>query len=119
MKYEFYKKEIETTKRVYFLVKVEEKYNVLQNIDFTANDFTLAQEIIDGVEASKTMEKEGPYEWGNEDVELNANKNGVWLYDWLADRGGVTDIEKLNLFLTHDVFLNFMKDFKKFIEENK
>lgn len=77
------------------------------------------QEIIDGIESSKALSKDEPYEWANEDVELNANENGVWLYDWLAHRGGEKDAEKLNLFLTHTEMITFLSDFKKFVEENQ
>ena len=92
--------------------------DILTNIGSWGWTPPLAQEIIDGVEASKTVEKEDRYEWANEDVELQSNKNGVLLYDWLADRAGIVDPNKLNLVLTHDEFITFMKDFKKFIEEN-
>ena len=105
------------TKTKYFLVECNEK-PILEN--FTSHDWTSseAQEIIDGVETSKTKPKEEPFERANEDVELNANENGVWLYDWLADRAGVDDPKKLNLYLSHDEFITFMKDFKSFIEKN-
>jgi peptidoglycan/xylan/chitin deacetylase (PgdA/CDA1 family) len=115
MQYEFYKKKVSNGN--YILIKTED-HSPLENFGDDNWTPTKAQEIIDGVEESRTKSKDGPYEWANEDVELQANENGVWLYDWLADRGGVTNPEKLNLFLTHDEFIQFMKDFKKFVEDN-
>lgn len=102
----------------YYVNLEEENYKIIERFTYYGWTPSKVQEIIDGVEKSKTLSKEEPFEWANEDVELNANENGVWLYDWLADRGGEKDTDKLNLFLTHEETLTFLKDFKKFVEEN-
>jgi len=118
IKYRFSKFPI--SKSNYFIIDIESKEHFvlanMRNDDWTPNK---VQEIIDGIEESKTLPKEEPYEWANEDVELNANENGVWLYDWLTHRAGEKDTEKLNSFLTHSEMITFLSDFKKFVEENQ
>lgn len=73
------------------------------------------QEIISGV--SSTLDTIHKYEWANEDVHVAAFKEGVFLFDLLARRGGVVG-NGPDLQLTHAEFIKFMEDFKKFIEEN-
>jgi len=99
-------------------------FNVLSDLSIIENigswNWTpqKAQEIISGVENGRTKPKEEAYEWANEDVYVISNENGLFLIDLMAHRAGETDSEKLGLQLTHDEFLQFMKDFKAFIEEN-
>jgi spore germination protein YaaH len=118
MNYNFYKKTIDTTKSVYYFINTDTKTSILKNFYIDKDEIEILQEIISGVTASKNLKKENPYEWANEDVYLTANENGVWLINLMARRGGETDRDKLNLILTHDEFITFMKDFKKFIEDN-
>jgi hypothetical protein len=74
------------------------------------------QEIIDGVKSTDSTQEE--YRWANEDIMLISNKHAVFFIDLLSTRGGGNKIkEKQDLDLTHDEFIKFMEDFKKFIEK--
>ena len=117
MEYSFYKKEVDTTKRVYFLVTTENQHSVLQNLSFQAKDTVLAQEIIDGIQ--KTKDTGARYEWANEDVYIMSDDDGVFFWDKLARRADKKHPTKQDLQLTHQEFIDFMKDFKQFIEDNK
>jgi hypothetical protein len=78
---------------------------------------TKAQSIIDAVERNRTLASgNDPYIWGNEDVIVFANELGVLLIDQMAARAKQ---ETIPLELTHEEFITFMQDFKKFIEENQ
>ena len=113
--YKFYKKTIETTGTTYFLVETGGQ-SILAYFDFTIKDYDAVQSIIEKVEDNRFLNKtEDPYVWGNEDVTVFANEIGVLLVDKLAMRSG-QEVEPLEL--THEEFITFMKDFKKFIEEN-
>ncbi len=116
MEYTFYTKTLDTTEGLFFLIKT--KTNVLQN--FGDSDWTpqKAQEIIDGIEQSKTKTKGEEYIWANEDLTVHANKNGILLVDMMAQRAGIYDPDSITLRLEHNEFIAFLQDFKKFIEEN-
>ena len=105
------------TDSIWYYVNIESKeHYVVGNI--TSYDWTpqKVQELIDKVESNRSLEKtKDPYVWGNEDVTVFANELGVLLVDKLAMRAK-QEVEPLEL--THDDFITFMKDFKKFIEEN-
>jgi len=118
MKYKFYKKTIDTTKSIYFLVKSKKEFSILSNFEFTPKGKNKIQSIITGIEESKTKEKGEEFFWGSEDVSLYSNKNGVLLIDEMAIRGGEDNPEKVSLQLTHEEMLTFLNDFKKFVEEN-
>ena len=75
------------------------------------------QEIIDGVEKSRNAKPENEYIWSNEDVYFKSLKYGVFFVDLLAKRAG-EKFKKQALDLQHDEFLTFLKDFKKFVEQN-
>ncbi|MFC6097345.1 hypothetical protein ACFPVY_11885 [Flavobacterium qiangtangense] len=117
MKYIFYKEVIETTGTVILgVMPEEERINVLFRFSDSGWTTQKIQEIIDKVESNRSLEKtKNPYVWGNEDVTVFANELGVLLVDKLAMRAK-QEVEPLEL--THDEFITFMKDFKKFIEEN-
>jgi hypothetical protein len=116
MKYKFYKKTIKTTGTTYYLVDSEK--TLLSNIDFTKNNFNQINEIIEGIETSKDKPLKQEYIWANEDLTLYSNKNGVLLIDMLGQRAGIDDVEKLSLQLQHEEMITFLKDFKKFVQEN-
>lgn len=103
---------------IWYLIELKEKeYHILNN--FTSSGWTpaKAQSIIDGVERNKTLASgKDPYIWGNEDVGVYANEIGVLLIDRMAQRAKQ---EVIPLELTHDEFITFMTDFKKFIEDNQ
>ena len=103
---------------IFFLIEFEETDYILTRFSDFFWTPQKAQEIINGVEESKTKEKGEEYYWGNEDMDLYANKNGILLIDEMAQRVGEYDPDKITLRLTHDEFLTFMEDFKAFIEEN-
>ncbi|WP_054852332.1 hypothetical protein [Olleya sp. ITB9] len=115
MNYKFYKKTIDTTGTVYFLVESQE---IISNFDFTLKSFNQINEIIDGVERGKTKPKENAYQWANEDIYVISNENGLFLIDLMAQRAGETDQDKLGLQLTHQEFIQFLQDFKNFVEQN-
>jgi hypothetical protein len=113
MEYKFDKKKISNS--TFFLIECKEK-DILENLGISNWTPKEAQLIIDKVEANRTLSKtEDPYVWGNEDVTVFANEIGVLLIDKMAIRAK-QEAEPLEL--THDEFIDFMKDFKKFIEEN-
>jgi len=118
MKYKFYKEEIAGLITLGALPE-EEKFNAIFRL--SSHDWTPKknQVIVDEIERSKTRKKEEEYIWANEDVTLYANEHGVFLIDEIAIRHGEKNSEKLGLELTHEEFISFMKDFKKFIEENQ
>jgi hypothetical protein len=72
--------------------------------------------IIESVSSVKN-ENLHKYEWANEDVHVAVFKEGVFLFNLLARRGGVAG-NGPDLQLTHAEFIKFMEDFKKFIEDN-
>ena len=120
MEYKFYIHTNKTFNWNYIRVSFKDnKYRILENILFS-DDWTpqKIQSIITGIEESKTKEKGEEYKWANEDVRLYANKNGVFLIDDLAARGGEKNPDNLYLRLTHEEILTFLNDFKKFVEEN-
>lgn len=115
MNYEFKtKKNLGDT--VFIVVDKDNEQSVISGLTDAYWKPAKAQEIIDGVERNKTLSKtEDPYVWGNEDVTVFVNENGVLLIDKMAIRAK-QEAEPLEL--THNEFIDFMKDFKKFIEEN-
>ena len=116
MEYSFYKKEIDTTGDIFYLVKTN--LEILKN--FGSDDLTSQkiQEIIDGVKSTDNTEKE--YRWGNEDVIVISNKHAVFFIDLLSIRGSGKQVrEKQDLDLTHEEFIKFLEDFKEFIENEK
>jgi len=117
MKYSFYKEEVSMS--IILGVMPEEKYSIIFRFGDSGWTPQKIQTIIDGIEESKTKEKGDEYKWANEDVVLFANKNGILLIDSMAQRGGVYDPDIISLRLTHDEMLTFLKDFKKFIVDNK
>lgn len=111
MKYKFDKKD-----DWFYVFSENEKYKTLESFTYYGWTPQKAQEIIDGVEKNKTLTADkDPYVWGNEDITVFANKNGVLLIDKMAMRAK-QDVEPLEL--SHQEFYAFMQDFKKFIEEN-
>ncbi len=113
MKYTFKKK------NDWHFVEVDDvPFQILERFTYFGWTPKKIQSIIDGVEESKTKEKGEEYFWGNEDVSLYANKNGILLVDEMALRGGNENIDEVTLQLTHDEMLQFLEDFKKFVEEN-
>ena len=112
MKYNFKKHDWDGTT----VFGIESESSPIRNIGSWGWTSAKAQEIINKVESNRSLEKiKDPYVWGNEDVTVFANELGVLLVDKLAMRAK-QEVEPLEL--THDEFIAFMKDFKKFIEEN-
>lgn len=103
---------------IWHLIELNEKeYHILNNFTDTGWTAEKAQSIIDSVELNKTLEsRKDPYIWGNEDIAVYASKIGVLLIDRMAMRAKQ---ETTGLELTHEEFISFMKDFKKFIENNQ
>lgn len=101
----------------YFRVNfTDSKFSILQNLLFSDNWTPIKiQEVISGI--SSTLSTSLKYEWANEDLHIAAFKEGVFLFDLLARRGGVVG-NGLDLQLTHIEFIKFLEDFKKFVEEN-
>ena len=100
----------------WIIVEVEGSNDTLTNFSNSGWTPQKVQEIIDKVESNRSLEKtKDPYAWGNEDITVFANELGVLLVDKLAMRAK-QEVEPLEL--THHEFIAFMKDFKKFIEEN-
>ncbi len=115
MEYKFQKKHVSNS--TFHLIECKEKH-LLENFSIYNWTPALAQAIIDGVEGSKTKSFAESYSWGNEDIILKSMEHGVFLWDMMARRADKNHKEEQDLQLTHQEFIDFMKDFKKFIEEN-
>lgn len=76
------------------------------------------QTIIDGVKLGKIKPYGEEYNWASEDLEIYVNQKGVLLIDMLAQRAGKQDPKSSTLELKHEEFLQFLQDFKKFVENN-
>jgi hypothetical protein len=114
MKYNFFIEKISST--TYYCINVDDiETSVLSR--FTDSDWSSikVQEIIKGIQDVKATGER--YEWANEDIHLAALKEGVFFFDLLARRAGEKR-DGQDLELTHDEFIAFMEDFKRFIEEN-
>ncbi|MGV7105997.1 hypothetical protein [Flavobacterium sp. U410] len=115
MKYKFSIREVLELK--VYTVDFENGYNVINN--FTDANWTpqKVQKIIDGVENSRYQDSDNSFDWQNEDVFLRSNKYGVFFIDLMKQRAGQKS-EKQDLDLEHDEFIEFLQEFKKFVEEN-
>jgi hypothetical protein len=117
MQYKFSIEKVASSK-YYFIRLEDEKFYPLGRLSDDSWTSQKAQELIDGVENSRENPKGQEYVWASEDLTLYSNINGVLLLDMISQRAGVDDPEKVSLQLSHNEFIIFMKDFKKFIEEN-
>ena len=118
MNYKFEIQKLDIDKYHYYFININEEHKIITRFSDSGWTSQKAQEIIDGVEKGKTKPKESAYEWANEDVYIISNQNGLFLIDLMAQRAGETDQDKLGLQLTHQEFIQFLQDFKKFIEQN-
>ncbi|AXO80728.1 hypothetical protein DZC78_10140 [Olleya aquimaris] len=106
------------SKEDWFYINLQEdKYKTLESFTYYGWTTHKVQEIIDGVDSSRTNSFNNAYKWANEDVYVLSFEHGVFFTDLLAERAGQKS-EKQDLDLTHDEFINFLKDFKKFVEQN-
>lgn len=115
-----YKFSVETvaSSKYYFIKLEDEKLYPLARLTDDSWTPQKAQELIDGVENSRENPKGQEYVWASEDLTIYSNINGVLLLDMISQRAGIEDPEKVSLQLSCNEFIVFMKDFKKFIEEN-
>ena len=100
----------------WIVIEVEGKNETLTSFSNGGWTSDKIQLIIDGVENTKTNGLR--YEWANEDIHLVAIEDGVYFYDLLARRADKNHPKGQDLDLSHNVFIGFLNDFKKFIEEN-
>ncbi|WP_289043804.1 hypothetical protein [uncultured Olleya sp.] len=100
-----------------YIIDAEEKFDVLSRFSDAYWTTYKVQEIIDGVDKRRTNSFNNAYKWANEDIYVLSFEHGVFFTDLLAERAGQKS-EKQDLDITHDEFINFLKDFKKFIEQN-
>ncbi|NBL65729.1 hypothetical protein GV828_11010 [Flavobacterium sp. NST-5] len=114
MKYVFKKYDWDDT----IIFGVESEHTALNNIGSWGWTPQKIRKIIDGLEQSKTKPKGEEYLWGNEDVNLYANENGVLLIDVMAQRAGQHNPDEITLRLAHKEIIQFLQDFKKFVEKN-
>jgi hypothetical protein len=122
MNYKFETQKLDIDKNPYYFIKLDNENHYIIN-RFSDSGWTpqKVQKIIDGVEKHKTLpdnDTDNPFVWGNEDVSVMVNENGVTLLDTLAVRAGESSQDKIILGLTYEVFLKFLEDFKTFVEEN-
>jgi hypothetical protein len=89
MEYTFFIKSNKEFGWKYFRVDfADSKFSILQNILFSDNwSAAKIKEVISGI--SCTLATVHKYEWANEDLHIAAFKEGVFLFDLLARRGGV------------------------------
>ena len=116
MKYNFLIEKVSLSK--YFSIEIiTPEHYVLNNFRDTGWTPQKVQSIIDGVHKSENNDPEKSFDWGNEDVYMRSNKYGVFFIDLMAQRAG-RKLDKQDLVLDHPEFIDFMKDFKKFVEQN-
>jgi hypothetical protein len=94
----------------------DEKYKILERLDDSDWTPQKVQKIIDGIQRSKDTGIR--YEWASEDIHLVALEDGVYFFDLIARRANKEHPTGQDLDLEHDEFIDFMKDFKEFIEDN-
>lgn len=70
------------------------------------------QEIIDGVATTKNTAKDYKFQTEGDDLYIYSNSFGVQFFNLESKN------KEADLVLEHDIFISFLKDFKKFVEEN-
>lgn len=117
MKYKFYLQKISNS-IMYSIDIVTEDLSLGVLTNFTDAGWTPAevQEIIDGVLSTKSGKDE--YRWANEDIFLVSRPDAVYFFDFLSRRASKEKRKGQDLTLSHDEFISFLKDFKKFVQEN-
>lgn len=116
MKYKFLIEKVSQSK--YFSINIiTPEHYVLNNFRDTGWTTLIVQSIIDSVDKSKNNDPENSFVWGNEDIYMRSNKYGVFFIDLMARRAG-RKLDRQDLVLDHHEFIDFMKDFKKFVEQN-
>jgi len=112
MKYNFYVKKIDTTQSIYFMVNTEPEQSSLEYLFFSIYNKNQIQTIIDGVLSTKDTDKEYKYQTEGDDLYIYSNDYGVQFFDLNTQQ------KDADLILPHDTFIDFLKDFKEFVEAN-
>ncbi|WP_144281430.1 hypothetical protein [Chryseobacterium echinoideorum] len=119
MKYKFETQKLDIDKYPYYFIRLEERiYYPLGRFSDWGWTPQKVQTIIDGVKLGKIKPYGEEYNWASEDLEIYVNQKGVLLIDMLAQRAGKQDPKSSTLELKHEEFLQFLQDFKKFVESN-
>lgn len=120
MNYKFKTQKLDIDLSTYYFIELDEEKNYpLGRLSDNSWTPKKAQNLIEEVLLSKTKTKEEEYIWANEELTLYSNELGVFLIDEISIRHRETNPNRLGLELTHEKFISFMEDFKKFIEENQ
>jgi len=72
----------------------------------------IIQQLIDGILSTKDTDKEYKYQTEGDDLYIYSNDYGVQFFDLNTQQ------KDADLILPHDTFIDFLKDFKEFVEAN-
>jgi hypothetical protein len=94
---------------------VDSEHGLLNNLGGLKWTPEKVQVIIDMIKNAKTSEN--TLTWTSEDLTIDADDESVYFYDLMARRAGSVN-QGEDLELNPSEFIEFLYDFKKFIEEN-
>lgn len=99
--------------------------SILYDIDVEDDDFypitllrfsywtpLVIQQLIDGILSTKDTDKEYKYQTEGDDLYIYSNDYGVQFFDLNTQK------KDADLILPHGTFIDFLKDFKDFVEAN-
>lgn len=111
MKYKFSKYMISNS--ILYDIDIEnENFYPVTLLRFTNWTPQIIQQLIDGILSTKNTNKEYKYQTEGDDLYIYSNGNGVQFFDLNTQK------KDADLILPHDNFIDFLKDFKEFIEAN-
>lgn len=111
MKYSFFIQKI--SKSIIYSIDIESsEHNVLENLTNVYWTPAKVQELIDGIKPTADSDEEYKYQTEGDSLLIYSNGFGVQFFD-LQHQGKEAD-----LILPHDTFIQFLEDFKKFVEQN-
>ncbi|WP_158961590.1 hypothetical protein [Myroides fluvii] len=110
MNYKFYLRKV--FDYTFYCVEGIDEWELLALLGFETWTPQLIQTLINGVLATKDSDKEYKYQTEGDQLYIYSNSYAVQFFNL---RGGKKEAE---LKLTHDEFISFLEDFKKFVEAN-
>ncbi len=112
MKYSFIVREVSDIK--FYLIE-SPNARILENLGVYPWTPTKIQQIVNGLVSVQKGKKE--FKWANEDVHFVAYPEAVYFFDLMAERVGKANKHQ-DFTMSHETFITFLKDFKKFVEKN-
>ncbi|WP_430612945.1 hypothetical protein [Flavobacterium sp. JP2137] len=99
------------TDSVWFYVNIEDsEYGVLGNLSNVYWTPKIIQQLIDGILSTKDTNNEYKYQTEGDDLYIYSNGYGVQFFDLNTQQ------KDADLILPHDTFIDFLKNFKEFVE---